>query len=139
DGTLALAKPAGVNALAANLIIGDGVGAGSASVLSLASEQIQNGFGVTMYSDGLWDLNGQTETIGYLQTPPGLNTAEVRLTGSGSQLITGAALSSTFGGSITAAGSLVKQGPTTFTLSNSNTYTGTTTINAGALALTGSL
>lgn len=45
------------------------------------------------------------------------------------------------GGAISGAGSLVKNGTATVTLSNNNTYTGTTTVNSGRLSLgaTGSI
>jgi len=38
-----------------------------------------------------------------------------------------------FAGTITGAGNLIKNGPARLTLSNANTYTGTTTVNAGIL------
>jgi autotransporter-associated beta strand protein len=48
-------------------------------------------------------------------------------------------LSTTVSGVITGAGSLIKTGTGILTLSGTNTYTGTTTVNAGALIVDGSI
>jgi len=50
-------------------------------------------------------------------------------------LALGDATNTTFAGTVSGTGSIVKQGPGTFTLSGTNTYTGGTTVNVGTLAL----
>jgi len=47
--------------------------------------------------------------------------------------------STTFSGAMSGSGGLTKSGSGTLTLSGANTYTGATTVNAGTLAVTGSL
>jgi fibronectin-binding autotransporter adhesin len=81
DGTLILNKTAGVNAVGGNTItVGDGTGlAGSAIVRLAQSDQIPNAAIVEVRGDGLFDLNGNNETIA------GLNLAGV-----GGQVSTGA-------------------------------------------------
>ncbi len=72
-----------------------------------------------------------------------LNGASVQLNGNALTVGSGNNLSSTFSGVIAdgtgGAGSLIKAGTGTFTLSGSNTYTAGTTISAGTLALGSSL
>ena len=53
--------------------------------------------------------------------------------GAGATLTTGNAADATYAGMISGFGALTKQGTGTFTLTNSNLYTGSTTINAGVL------
>src|SRR5690606_9805536 len=78
------------------------------------------------------NLNNQNETIGALAAASA--AANVQL-GSGT-LTTGANnTSTTFAGAIAGSGGLTKAGTGTFTLAGANTYTGTTTVNAGTLAL----
>jgi autotransporter-associated beta strand protein len=55
-----------------------------------------------------------------------------------STLTVGDATSTSIAGVISGTGNLVKQGSGTLTLSGANTYTGTTTVNAGTLSVTGS-
>ena len=73
------------------------------------------------------------ETIGSL-AGGGITGGTVDL--QGNTLTTGNAATTTFAGGITGSGgSLVKQGVGAFTLGGTNTYTGTTTVNAGRLNL----
>lgn len=82
---------------------------------------------VTVNAGGTLDLNNVNDTIGSLQ-----GAGNLTLTGS-SILTTGDATNTLFSGVISGSGGLVKQGSGIFTLSGTNTYTGTTTINAGSI------
>ena len=86
---------------------------------------------VSIASGGSLDLNGATQQIGSLSGVAGSSVA----LGSG-RLMVNSAAPSTFAGSISGAGgSIVKQGAGTLTLSGANTFTGSTTIEAGTLQL----
>jgi fibronectin-binding autotransporter adhesin len=77
------------------------------------------------------------ETIGSLASASSA-ICQVTLS-SGASLTTGANnASTTFGGLIIGAGSLIKSGSGTMMLSNANTYAGNTTINAGTLSVANS-
>ena len=87
--------------------------------------------------------DGATFTLGANQTIGALtNTSTTSNTGSvvlGSNTLTVGStnnLASSFSGTISGGGALTKGGSNTFTLSGSNSYTGTTTVNAGSLAIT---
>jgi autotransporter-associated beta strand protein len=58
---------------------------------------------------------------------------------SGQTLTVNEAFTNTFAGAVTGSGGLTKAGVGTLTLNGSNTYTGSTTINAGTLVLSSSL
>ncbi|EKD74182.1 MAG: outer membrane autotransporter barrel protein, partial [uncultured bacterium] len=83
-------------------------------------------------ADGTFDLNDISDTIGSLAGSGSV------LLGSGTLTTGGDGSSTTFSGVMSETGSLIKAGAGTFTLSNANTYIGTTTINAGTLQLSGS-
>ncbi|MCG3147986.1 MAG: hypothetical protein PCFJNLEI_01428 [Verrucomicrobiae bacterium] len=128
-GVLQLAKSAGTAAIPGNLVVGDGTGGANADVVRLfAANQVSDAAAVTVNSSGLFDLNGNDETIG-------------SLAGSGNVTLGAALLSvgdgnnTTFSGSISGAGSFTKQGAGTLTLSGANTYNGDTTISVGQLKL----
>ncbi len=131
-GQLDLAKTAGVTAVAGNLIIGNG--SGSATVRLVTSNQIGDSSAVTLAAGGtsIFNLNNQAETIGSLASS---NTAAAVQLGSATLATGGNNASTTFAGVISGTGGLTKEGTGTFTLTSAHTYTGTTTVSAGTLAL----
>ncbi len=130
DGTLALNMTPGFFALGdgtGSLTIGDGVGAAnSANVSLLGSDQIADGTGVTLNSDGRFSLNAFSEAINTLT-----GSGQVDLGTIGSLTVGVSGGSSTFGGTIVGSGGLIKSGNGTFTLTGNNTYTGATTVSNG--------
>jgi autotransporter-associated beta strand protein len=132
SGTVVLNKTANSNAINGPVTLGDGVGGTGADILRLASDnQINNAVVINIASSGLFDLNGHNETIA------GINAvspnAQIAL-GTGT-LTVDAFENSAFAGVISGAGSLVKSGDNTLTLSGPNTYTGPTVINGGVLSI----
>jgi fibronectin-binding autotransporter adhesin len=136
-GELDLNKQAGTNAIAGNLTIGDGTG--TDTVKLLAADQIANTSDVTINSSGVFNLNGNNETIDALNSSSA--TASILL-GSGT-LTVGANNETSFAyaGTSSGTGGLTKAGTGTFILSGTNNYTGSTSIKNGELLLgtTGSL
>ncbi len=128
-GTLTLA---GANTYTGTTTINGGIlSAGVANALGTSTAvSLANTAGVT------FDLNNFDITIGSLA---GGGTTGGNVTLGTGTLTTGDASSTIYAGTISGTGSLVKIGTGTFTLSGANTYTGTTTIDAGSLSVTGSL
>ena len=119
-------------AVPGDLTIGNGGGGPGADIVQhQANDQIADTSAVTINSTGRLDLNNFDDTIGSLTSASG--TAQVFL-GSGT-LTVGDATNTTFAGVISETGNLVKEGNGTLTLSNNNTYSGTTTVNDGILAV----
>ena len=138
-GELALSKTTGVSAIAGDIILSDG---SAAAVLRLVnSDQIADTsvitFNGTGDNAGIFRLNGQTETVGGLISTGGTGFVEnqsatstaLTLNNTGTQTFSGVLRN----GSLAGVLSLVKNGVGTQILSGASTYTGTTTINAGAL------
>ena len=129
-GSLALSKSSGVNALAGNLVIGDGTG--TDTVRLDQDHQLADTTSVTLTTSGVFNVNNRTETIGGLSAAAA--GAQVQL-GSGALTINNTA-ANTYAGTFTGAGTVTKTGAGRLTLSGSSgAYTGPTTINAGMLAL----
>lgn len=133
NGTLILAKTAGVNAVAGDLVIGDTIGAAASADVQLnASNQIANTSSVTIYSDGRLNLNGQTETIRNLNSAS--SSAQVAL-GAGTLNIANPA-SNSYAGSFSGTGTINKSGVGRTTLSGASTgFSGATNITEGIVAL----
>lgn len=129
-GTLVLNKTAGVNAVAGNLVIGDG--AGTDTVRLDAGNQIVDTASVTLNEGGVLNLNGQTESVA------GLNSAA---SGSQVQLGTGTlglgnSTANSYAGTLTGSGTFNKAGVGRLTLSGSSgSFSGTTNVNGGIVAV----
>ena len=109
-----------------------GATAVSAGTLALgAAERIDNQSAVTVAGGATFNLAGFGETVGSIG-----GAGNVAL-GAGTLTAGGDNTSSMFSGVMSGTGGLVKQGTGTLTLSGANTYGGSTTVNAGTLAILG--
>ena len=122
-----------------------------AKITSSFGNQIPNSVDTRLSSGGVFDLNGNNETIGLLRMTNGV--LRNGLTGSGSTLTiengSGAILRSTnnvfdvadagsslsIAGNVTGPGSLVKTGAGAVTVQGTNSYTGNTTVSGGTLTI----
>ena len=130
EGTLALGKTAGVNAIAGSLVIGDGTG--TDTVRLDQNNQITDTASVSINAGGVLNVNGLTETIGGLNST--VAGSQVQL-GTGTLTVNNTAANS-YAGALTGSGSLTKTGAGRLTLSGANgSYTGTTNVNAGAIGM----
>jgi fibronectin-binding autotransporter adhesin len=132
SGTLELDKFGTDGAVPGNLIIGDGIGGAGADVVRLErANQIANTADVTINSSGVFDLNGYYDRIDAV-------TGSGAITLGSGHLIAGHSSSSfTFDGLVSGTGYLWKVGDGTWTLTASNTYSGTTWIESGTLLVNG--
>lgn len=133
-GTLVLNKT-GASAIAGTLVIGESSGSPGEDIVQLAgANQIADSVLVTIHASGQLDLAGHNETLGNFASTS--TASQLALGTSGTNTLTfGTADSHNFAGSISGSGALLKQGVGTVTLTGANTYTGTTTVNAGLLLI----
>lgn len=124
-GTLLLQKSSGVNAVAGNLDVEGG------TARLGADNQIADSAAVTVGGSGVLDLNGHNETIAGLNGTSG--GAAVTL-GSGVLTISSSGGSS-YAGSISGTGSLVKAGSGELDLSGGSSYSGGTDIQSGIISI----
>lgn len=135
SGVVLLAKTDGTNAMGGNgtIVIGVEDGTENSAILRLgANNQIpDHAANFKIEDSGLFDVGNYSEAID-------------RLTGTGNIFIdTSGALTigknsggdSTFDGTISGGGSLIKEGTRIITLAGSNDYTGATLVNAGTLRM----
>ncbi|TCO93623.1 autotransporter-associated beta strand protein, partial [Chthoniobacter flavus] len=98
--------------------------------------------GLVVNNGGTLDLNGTAQYVGNLASQSagagvGAGGGIITTTGGSATLVTNSAASTTFGGQITGAVSLIKAGTAgTLTLVNSSSYTGPTIVTGGTLTLT---
>jgi fibronectin-binding autotransporter adhesin len=96
-----------------------------------AANVIPDGSALSLASGTAFNLANFSDSVGSLAGSGNVSLGTATLT-------TGAAGSTTFSGIISGTGGLVKTGAgTTFTLNGANTYTGTTLVSSGALAMGG--
>jgi|GEM_PF-809420 len=86
---------------------------------------------VSLIGGSVFDLNGFNQTVGSLSGTGGVVLGAGTLTTGGNNSPT------TFSGTISGAGGLVKNGAGVFMLSGASTFSGAVTINGGGLALSG--
>lgn len=148
-GSLILAKTASVNAIGGNLTIGDGATTAGNDIVQLTnSNQIADTsvvtFNGTGANAGILRLNNQSETLGGLSSTAGAGIIENNNAAAGTSTLTVniASGSQTFsgilrdnGGTGTGILALTKDGAGTQVLTGTNTYTGATTVNNGALQI----
>ena len=136
DGQLRLARTSANGGIGGDLTIGDGVGAAGSAIVDYGNnnDQISDTSAVTILSDWLLDLTDENDTIGSLSSSS--TAAQVMFGGAAPGILTVSdATNATFAGVISERGDIVKQGDGTWTLTNNNTYDGTTTINNGILEI----
>ena len=137
-GTLELNKTAGLNAIVGNLTVGDGIGTDTVKLLK--ANQIANTSDVTVNAGGVFDLNGNGDTIDALS---GAGTVDNTGASAATLTVGSAGGGGTFSGTIqdTGAGALAltKLGVGALTLSGDNTYSGKTTIGNGLASNRGTI
>jgi autotransporter-associated beta strand protein len=112
-----------------------------------ADDALPTGTTLSTTSNGVLDLNGQNQTVGILTNPvasTSFNVTSGFITNSGTSnrtLTAGNGVSTNFSyaGVVQHNVSLAKIGTATMTLTNDNTYLGTTTVNGGVLQVAGRL
>ena len=122
------------------LTIGDGIGAqGTAIVRNLTSNMLSNTQALLIDSDGRYDLNGLTETVGSIASTGATQANSQIFLGNGGALTSGNGTNTTFQGIISdtgaTGGSITKLGTGVWTLTGANTYKNGTTVTAGTLAV----
>jgi autotransporter-associated beta strand protein len=136
-GTLALNKTAGVTAISSTAVtIGDGIGAANSATLLLSqSNQINDSAAIALNSDGRFDVNGKTETVGSIAGSGAIIFGTGQLIAGGND--TSTSYTGTLVGDSTA--SFTKTGSGTLTITSDvnaapGDFAGTLNLNAGALA-----
>ena len=121
-GTLTYGKTAAVDAAQGTMIV-----SGGTLRLATTNGQIPDGAGGVNLTGGTFDVNGRTETINALDGSAGIVSL-----GAGALTVA----SGTCSAVITGGGTLTKSTTGTLILGGNSTYSGTTTVSAGALQIT---
>jgi autotransporter-associated beta strand protein len=130
EGTLVLATSGG-NSVGGNLVIGNGTG--TDTVRLNAANQIANTATVTLNNGGVFNLNGFAETVAGLNSSSSGSQVQLGTTGA---LTLNNSTANTYAGTFTGSGGITKDGVGRLTLSGSSgSYSGTTTINNGIVAV----
>ena len=135
DGTLRLAKTGGATAVAGEIRIGSS-DPGAESLIQQGANQIADTSLVIMDLDAVWNLGGFNETIGNLVGAFAFDAGEIALDG-GTLTIQFTNDFGHFPGTITGTGGFTKSGTGHFELDGDNTYTGSTLVQQGTLAIRG--
>ncbi|NBP54831.1 MAG: hypothetical protein EBU67_11255, partial [Actinobacteria bacterium] len=107
----------------------------SAGTLTLgAANKISDSSTLVVSNNATFNLGGNNETVASIATSTTSDTAASITLGSAT-LTSGGATDTTFAGVVSGTGAMVKTGTGTLTLSGANTYSGSTTISVGTLAL----
>jgi fibronectin-binding autotransporter adhesin len=133
DGTILLNKTAGLNALGTGAVtIGDSLGAADSAIVQLLqNNQIADLAAVTVSSDGRFDLNNKTETVGSIA-----GNGEI-IIGTGQLIVGGNDASTTWSGELSGGASSLfqKEGTGTLTIASTINLAGTVNLNAGTIEL----
>lgn len=133
EGTVLLNKTAGLNALGTGAVtIGDSLGAADSAIVQLLqNNQIADLAAVTVSSDGRFDLNNRTETVGSIA-----GNGEI-IIGTGQLIAGGNDASTTWSGELSGGASSLfqKEGTGTLTISSTIDLDGTVNLNAGTIEL----
>jgi autotransporter-associated beta strand protein len=137
-GQVDLAKTSGSQAVASNLVIGDGTG--TDVVRWVNSNQVSDGSLITFNAGGQAQLNGQSDIVGALQSTGGAGLVDNAVGTAMTLTIGGGNTSGSFSGLISNSGggalNLAKTGTGAQTLTSAHTYTGKTTVSGGTLQIT---
>lgn len=132
DGTVILQKSSGSATGTGSITVGDNAGLNATLQLG-ASNQISDSAKVTIRSEGVFNVGAQSEVIGSLASTGGTLT----IASGGTLYAGGDNTTNSFTGSMTGAGTLIKQGTGTLTIASAvNFASGTIQVDAGTLEFT---
>jgi fibronectin-binding autotransporter adhesin len=123
---------------AANTYTGSTTVNGGTLKLSTAGT-IATSSGLTLANSGTFDITSTNSGATIKSLNSTSSTSSVTLGSKPLTVATAAASTSSFAGAISGTGALIKSGAGTLILAGVNTYTGVTTVSAGALTVTGTL
>ncbi|MDB6075793.1 MAG: Extracellular serine protease precursor, partial [Verrucomicrobiaceae bacterium] len=108
------------------------IATGGTLQLGTAGDRIPNASAVTVATGGVFDVNGQAETIGSLAGAGNVLLGSA-VAGSGALTAGGNNTSTSYSGNMSGTGTFIKAGTGNTTLTGTNTITGLTTVSAGIL------